>query len=206
MKLAELEVLLTYLGSFGLGAVVASVIVFLFLKSFLPSYLSQKAKNFATKEDVEFITKKIEGVKRQYAESLQSLIHQNNMLIEEIRGRQQLRLAAVDKRLQAHQEAFSLWRKLVTSVHHESIGEVVLDCQKWWDNNCLYLGQEAREAFNTAFHCAFNHGDFLRDRSNGPAVKDNWKNIIGAGQAIVKGAELPSLGEKEAEIIQDKGI
>jgi hypothetical protein len=201
MTLAELTTLFTYLCSFGLGAVVAGVIVFLLLKSFLPSYLSEKAKNLATKEDVEVITDKIERVRGQYAENLQNLIHQNSLLIEEMRGRQQLRLAAVDKRLQAHQEAFSLWRKLVASVHKDSVWEVVLECQ-WWDNNCLYLGPEARAAFNTAYRCASNHKEFSKDRSNSQLVKDNWKDIVDAGEAIVKSAELPSLGEKEANIIQ----
>lgn len=202
MTLAELTTLFTYLGSFGLGAVVAGVMVFLFLKSFLPSYLSEKAKNLATKEDVEVITDKIERVRGQYAENLQNLIHQNLLLIEEMRGRQQLRLAAVDKRLQAHQEAFSLWRKLVASVHKDPVWEVVLECQEWWDNNCLYLGPEARAAFNTAYRCASNHQEYLKDRSNPQLVKDNWKDIVDAGEAIVKSAELPSLGEKEANIIQ----
>lgn len=205
MTLVELKMLLTYIGSFGLGAVVAGVMMFLFLKSFLPSYLSEKAKNLATKEDVEVITDKIERVRGQYAKNLQNLIHQNSLLIEEMRGRQQLRLAAVDKRLQVHQEAFSFWRKLVASIHKDSVWEVVLECQEWWDSNCLYLGPEARAAFNTAYRCASHHQELLKDRSNPQLVKDNWKDILDAGEAIVKSAELPPLGEKEANIIQNKG-
>jgi hypothetical protein len=204
MTLADYITLSSYLGTLCFGAVVAGAIVFLFLKSFIPSYLSEKAKNLATKEDVDVITEKIEKVKGQYAENLQNLIHQNNLLLEELKGRQQLRLAAVDKRLQAHQEAFSLWRKLVSSVHSDTAWKVVLECQEWWNSNCIYLGQEARAAFNIAYSCASQHQDFLKDRSNPQLVKDNWKDIVGAGEAIVRSSELPSLGEKEANIIQSK--
>jgi hypothetical protein len=201
LKLEELRMILEYFGAFGLGALVACAVGFLLLRFFLPSYLSEKAKNLATKEDIGLITDQIEKVKAQYTENLQNLIHQNNLLIEEARGKQQLRLAAIDRRLHAHQEAFALWRKLLSSVHNDSIGQVVLECQEWWNNNCLYLGPEARASFNTAYRCAFNHRDFLQDRTNPELVKSNWKDIVHAGDVIVRDAELPSLGEKESEII-----
>ncbi len=67
-----------------------------------------KAKNLATKEDIEVITEKIEKVKGQYAENLQNLIHQNNLFLDELKWRQLLRLAAIDKQRQAHQEVFPL--------------------------------------------------------------------------------------------------
>jgi hypothetical protein len=200
----ELKMILTYLGTFGLGAIVAAMVALLLLKFFLPSYLSEKAKNLATKEDIGLITDQIEKVKAEYAENLQNLIHQNNLLIEQTRGKQQLRLAAIDRRLQAHQEAFTLWRKLLSSVHTDAVAKVVLECQEWWDNNCLYLGAEARAAFNTAYRSAFNHRDFLRDRANVELIKANWKDIADAGEVIVRGAELPPLGEKEMEIITTK--
>src|SRR5476649_1844365 len=41
----------------------AALVVGWLLKSFMPSYLSQKGKNLATKEDIAEITAKIEGVK-----------------------------------------------------------------------------------------------------------------------------------------------
>jgi len=204
MTPAELKMILTYLGTFGLGAIVAATVALLLLKFFLPSYLMEKAKNLATKEDIGLITDQIEKVKAQYAENLHNLIHQNNLLIEQTRGKQQLRLAAIDRRLQAHQEAFTLWRKLLSSVHTDTVAKVVLECQTWWDNNCLYLGAEARAAFNTAYRSASNHRDFLRDRANVELIKANWKDIAGAGEVIVRGAELPPLGEKEVEIITNK--
>lgn len=40
---------------------------FFILKNYLPSYLSEKGKNLAQKEDIEEITDKIEGIKHLYA-------------------------------------------------------------------------------------------------------------------------------------------
>lgn len=50
-------------------------IAVLFVKSFLPSYLSEKGKSLATREDIEELTKKVEGVKTSYAADLERLRH-----------------------------------------------------------------------------------------------------------------------------------
>lgn len=44
---------------------VVSLLALLFAKHFLPKYVEEKAKNLATKEDVEEITQKIEAVKAE---------------------------------------------------------------------------------------------------------------------------------------------
>ena len=43
--------------------VISSVLLSLFFTKYLPSYFNEKAKNLATKEDIEGITTKIENVK-----------------------------------------------------------------------------------------------------------------------------------------------
>jgi hypothetical protein len=45
------------------GILIAALVIGWLIKSFMPSYFSEKGKNVATKEDIEEITKKIEGVK-----------------------------------------------------------------------------------------------------------------------------------------------
>lgn len=45
----------------------------LLLKHFLPSYVDEKAKNLATKEDIEDITDKIEKVKFNYSQEIEKL-------------------------------------------------------------------------------------------------------------------------------------
>lgn len=205
MSIEEIQEILALLGSFGAGAVIAGFVVFFIVKSFLPSYFSAKGRNLATKEDIGKITDEIEKVKIQYATQLQETIHQNNLLLEELKGKHQLRMAALDRRLQTHQEAFELWRKIVSNVHGDDIGKVVIECQDWWNKNCLYLTPEAREAFSYSYHCAHMHGGFLQDQSNPDLVKENWKNITDAGDAIVKGAELPPLGEGEEKLLEQAG-
>ena len=43
---------------------VAVFLIGLFVKNYLPSYMDEKGKNLATKEDVEEITRKTEEVER----------------------------------------------------------------------------------------------------------------------------------------------
>ena len=47
--------------------------LFLIFGWFFKSYFGAKAKNFATKEDVQEITKKIESIKHEYATTLESI-------------------------------------------------------------------------------------------------------------------------------------
>ena len=117
----------------------------------------------------------------------------------------QLRLTAADRRLQAHQEAFALWRKILRNVHNEDIGQVVMECQEWWENNCLYLDAQARGVFLEAIHSASHHASFKADRKNAELVIENWDRITRAGEVIVESVNLPSLGEKEKKLLKSEG-
>jgi hypothetical protein len=46
--------------------IVASIVLGLYLKHYLPKYFEEKAKNLATKEDIGLITKEVEEVKNIY--------------------------------------------------------------------------------------------------------------------------------------------
>lgn len=161
-----------------------------FGRKYLESYLKEKGKNLATREDIEGITKQIEPIKAQYAG-----------ILEGQRARNQLRIATVDRRLDAHQQAYSLWRKLFAYVHKRAISNVVIECQNWWEKNCLYLSVEARLAFRDAHKAAFNHASYLQDRSYKAVNEENWSAIMAAGPKIVEGVELPSLGSVESEVL-----
>lgn len=66
---------------------IANVIVLiaagLALKGYLPAYLNEKAKNLASKEDIEEITRKIEGVKSQYSQGA-ALLEKRRAVYENI--------------------------------------------------------------------------------------------------------------------------
>jgi hypothetical protein len=109
--------------------------------------------------------------------------------------RHQLRLAALDKRLAVHQEAFTLWNKLVHSIYKSDIGNVVLESQDWWYRNCLYLDENPRWAFRVAYMKALDHGDLVRNRADYEDIKESWNSIISAGRVIMEAVSLPPIGE-----------
>lgn len=168
-------------------------------RSFLPSYFSEKAKNLATREDVAGITKQIEDVKALYSAQLKEIEHQNALVLEQLRGQQQLRLAAVERRLHAHQEAFALWRKLVANAHSQNVQPLVIECQSWWEQNCLYLSAAARDSFNAAYFAASSHHQLTRNPVDSALMKENWQTLQRAGEDIVAGVDLPPLGQRESE-------
>jgi hypothetical protein len=176
--------------AFGAGAVVAAVIAYLVLKFYLSSYLTEKGKNLATREDIAAITDKVESVRTQYA-----------TLIEELKARHQLRLAAVDRRLQAHQEAFTLWRKLMSATHTDEIGTVVIECQAWWEQNCIYLEPTVREAFVSAYGAAHGHNALMRGRAEVKVITESWSLITGFPNILFQAVQLPTLSELEAKAL-----
>ncbi|HCH6572402.1 TPA: hypothetical protein NK433_005017 [Vibrio parahaemolyticus] len=181
------------LGSFSTGLVTALMFVALITKFYIPAYLKEKAKNLATKEDISEITEAIEKVRSQYNEKLQELIHQNNVQLEGLKALNQLRVVAPERRLQAHQEAFALWRKMLSSLHSNERVNVVMECQDWYNQNCLYLSAKSREAFSVAYGALAIHNDLLQDRTQPESVKRNYLEITNAGSIIVQSVELPAL-------------
>jgi len=116
----------------------------------------------------------------------------------------QLRLAAIEKRLQAHQKAYTLWRKLIWSLNDEKkLGDAVLECQAWWENNCLYLDPDSRKAFVQAYLNAVDHPVYLRAR-DAAGIKQIREIIDNAGKSIVMGVALPTIGEFETKLVEDE--
>jgi hypothetical protein len=118
---------------------------------------------------------------------------------------QQLKLAALDKRLQAHQDAFAMWQRLLfTNRPTKESDQLILECQDWWNNNCLYLSADARIAFKEAYLAA----EYLKLPANvqsGPkATNADLEKLKRAGEILVKGAYLPSIGEGESKRFETK--
>ena len=191
-ELAALKAMLT---GFGAGALIAGGLVYLVVKHFLSSYLSEKGKNLATREDIEEITRKVEGVRTQYLS-----------LVEELKARHQLRMAAVDRRLEAHQEAFALWRKVMAAMHTEEVVDVVNECQSWWERNCIYLEPAIREAFVIAIGAANSHSALVKGRAEADLIQSNWKSLTEFPNLLFHAVQLPALSELEAKAIGLKGV
>jgi len=174
------------LSGFGVGALIAVAIVALLVKHYLPSYFSEKGRNLATREDISEITKRVEAVRSQYT-----------ILAEELKARHQLRLAALDRRLQAHQEAFTQWRRLLESAYDDNIGEVTKQCQEWWEKNCIYLEPGVRQAFVEAYTAAHSHHELVKLRSDAETLQDSWSRITQFPNLVFRTMQLPNLTESE---------
>ncbi|TAA41737.1 hypothetical protein [Corallincola spongiicola] len=183
MSPEEVQNTINFLLRYGFEAVVAGIVVFLLIKHFLPGYLSQKGKNLATKEDISDITKEIDQVKSTY-----------DQILETFKAQHQLRLAAVERRLQAHQEAFCLWRKINGALGTEHLPEIIRECDVWWGNNSLYLEAEPRQAFLEAWVSARDLA-WYQENSEANLVTKCHQQIHYAGEAITKAVELPKLNE-----------
>jgi hypothetical protein len=163
------------------------------IASYLGSYIRKKGQNLATKEDISEITEKIEGIRADYAKQIENHSHHNR-----------LKMAALDKRLQAHQQAYTLWLQLRRSVHHKDKNiDMVIKCQKWWEENCLYLDMKSKTAFISSIHAVALHPDLTGGQATTGEVKENWKYINECGEILIRGAGLPSFGENELKEIDE---
>lgn len=187
--------MLTLIAVLEIGAVVAGAAAFFVIRKLtlsLKAYSEEKGKNLATKEDIAEITRKVESVRAEYAERLQALIHENTLNREATQRRHQLSMAALDKRLEAHQQAYALWRRLAFLEEKDARFEFFQECEKWWVEHCLYLSPKAEDAFWGAFHARY----VLFCVRQGPGGRQHdglWKKIEGAGSVIRTEAQLPGL-------------
>lgn len=169
--------------------VLVATIILAGVLGYIGSYLREKGKNLATREEVQGITQKIEEVKKEYNKQLEA--YKSSLQLSN-----QLKVAALDKRLQKHQEAYSLWLKLLFSLRNpEELGKVIDECQSWWNENCLYLGEDARYAYKFAYIVA---GDFINISGMSTSEsRERLKDIEEAGIKLVESVNLPSLGDNE---------
>jgi len=132
---------------------------------------------------------------------LQEIRHQNQLVIEQGTRRHQLRLAALERRLVAHQEAYTRWwqlRRLIMRDEGLKLFDFAYGCEEWWTQNCIFLEAEAREAFYKAIINAHVHGALIRDGSvSEGSKKESLAAIRRAGPLLVKAVELPVINADE---------
>jgi hypothetical protein len=162
--------------------------------SVLGAYLAHKGRNLATREDVGEITRRVEEVKAAFSAQIEERAQENR-----------LRLAALEKRLDVHQQAYVRWRKLLSAVHTDQIGNVVAESQRWWIENCLYLTAEVREAFVDAWLAAHRHSSLLRADTSKDELYKNWHRLEECGEVILRSAGLPGFSPHEREDVAKLG-
>ena len=105
-----------------------------------------------------------------------------------------LRLAAVERRLAADQEAYTLWCCLLTVLHNQDrVHDVAVECQVWWEKNCLYLDPKSRRGFREGIIDAALYHDLKGE--NDP--RETFSRLRRVLDSLVEGAGLPTIGEHE---------
>jgi hypothetical protein len=146
-------------------SLISNALILTFLAYYNSSYLQEKAKNRAMREDVRAITEQVESVKTEFAKQLQSLQHSHEKLLEKSRQSHQLSLAAIDKRLEKHQEAFTLTWDLMKISLRKDQQQYATHAEKmraWRKQNNLYLSKNLVELMYRVIDSAtidFDKGD-----------------------------------------------
>ncbi len=105
-----------------------------------------------------------------------------------------LRLAAADKRLAVHQEAYAIWTDLLNHVHdYGGLMDRIEFAGEWWSKNCLYLDPKSRVAFKKGLGLAV---DFPETKP-GPEENRVLAELASVLELLARGVELPSLGDNE---------
>ena len=77
-------------------------------------------------------------------------------------------MAALDRRLQAHQEAYGLLMEALASVHQPDVlHKTVIERDQCWKTSCLYLSAEARAALQYGYMAAAHHPNLMRGTVSG---------------------------------------
>ena len=105
-----------------------------------------------------------------------------------------LRVAAVERRLAAHQEAYALWSELLRVLFRpDECHAAAVKCQAWWKQNCLYLDPKSRlEFWNGSNEAALYH-----DLKGARDPKEAFASLNAVLGYLAKGVGLPTIGEHE---------
>lgn len=154
----------------------------------LGTYLAEKGKNRATKEDIAAITTKVKEVEDVFNRGLSNL-----------NAHHQLRMVAPERRMQAHQEAFEWWANISESLLKGGWEDSKMQCiaaESWYKMNCLYLAEKSRDVFLDAIYAARNQmgqAHVFKDDPDG--LHENLTSFKKAGSLILEEIGLPPLSQ-----------
>lgn len=172
---------LWYLGSAVIGGAITG----------LTAYLAEKGKNLATKEDIAKITREVEEVRDQFIRG-----------VEDLKAHHQLRMVAAERRLQAHQEAFSLWKEITFAVYCRKESEVEIrarDCSEWFNKNCIYLAPESRASFSGLGPKALLHMHLMKINESTVQIGQILNEMEELGAILLREVELPRMSKPEIQ-------
>ena len=176
-----LAAVLDVLERFGPAMAGVAIIVALFVQAYFAKYLNVKADTLAKKEDLP----DLKVIKRELEQVSQSIKHSYEELRGHARLRGQLQVAALEKRLAVHQEAYAMCRALVSAAHRTE-DFPMRRFEDWWRDNCLYLTELAADAVYQAYLAS---SAWLRTSQTKDADA-NWEKIITAQDIVAREAGL----------------
>ena len=159
----------------------------------LTAYFGKKGENLATREDIGEITRKIENAKLETQQRFEELAQANRAVLQRQGQRHELSMAAIDKRLAVHQEAFARCFQLYFQAHEEASADLAEQSLQWWRENCLYLSANSNTTFVRACVAAGMHRGLI-DKVPQEALEDNWSRIDGSWETIAAEVDLPQIG------------
>lgn len=127
----------------------------------------------------------------------------NQSRITEKRFQHELKLAALDKRLEVHQQAYTWWLNVLRSLFEKEKlhKEILPSAYKWWDENCLYLHKNVAHKLRAAFLIAGTYevmADAYRGQPNGAdSIERMHLDIASVGPLIQAAVGLPEINPSE---------
>ena len=120
------------------------------------------------------------------------------------------KLVAIEKRLEAHQQALYHWDRLRLIIHEKDIvkrNEVTDNASEFWFKNYLYLEKKTRDKFYEVIYLVRNYRLFWQawhDAVPGPEKNNkntelvgHWNEIHSLSTIIMKEVELEPISIKE---------
>lgn len=151
------------------------------------AYLAEKGKNRATKEDIGEITDKVEQVRKKFSDDL-----------EDLKAHHQLRMVAAERRLQAHQDAYVWYTKVVEKIQfdEESWSSVYYPAINWYTHNKIFLGPKTRFAFFTSISGCARYRELRKSATCEELNRIKTHEIQAIFPVLFEEVALPSIGEQ----------
>jgi len=147
-----------------------------------------------------------ESVKDQFEVEWQNMRQEFEREVEARQRRDKFRLAALDARLAAYQEAFALARQMIRTLHDDEDirHKVSIECDAFWDSKSLYLGSKARLAFRDAWSSYMSYF-MLKEAHRKAAHSSQNKEYINEARndllkAFKKVSGLPGIVEQDIDL------
>ena len=113
------------------------------------------------------------------------------------------KLVAIEKRLEAHQQALAYWYKMIKYVHKKNTLEkikILDEAKEFWYHNSLYLEKETRKRFLDCINIVSSYNDKLYSYKTSiiDDIKEKLKNeYMNDWNDLMK---LPEIIQKEVEL------